>query len=61
MAAPDKDSTDDFFSTPMPGLLVLITSLPFLALFLALIAIFYGCEFGIPPWSTHSVPPPLIY
>jgi hypothetical protein len=61
MTVSDKSSTGDFFSTPMPGILVLVTSLPFLALFVALILIFYGCEFGMPPWSTHSVPPPLIY
>jgi hypothetical protein len=61
MAAPEKHSTGDFFSTPLPGILVLIASLPFLALFVALIPIFYGCEFGMPPWSTHSVPPPLLY
>jgi hypothetical protein len=61
MTATDESSTDDFFSTPMPGILVLVTSLPFLALFVALILIFCGCEFGLPPWSTHSVPAPLIY
>ena len=60
MTAPDTSPTGDFFSTPMPGILVLITSLPFLALFVALISIYCGCEFGMPPWSAHSVPPPLI-
>ena len=61
MTAADKYSTGDFFSTPMAGILVLITILPFLALFVALVSIFFGCEFGAPPWSTHSVPPPLLY
>jgi hypothetical protein len=61
MTAADKYSTGDFFSTSLPGILVLITGLPFLALFVALISIYFGCEFGMPPWSTHSVPPPLLY
>jgi hypothetical protein len=52
---------EDYFSTSMPWTMLVITALPFAALFLWLIAAYFGVEYGTPPWNTHSVPPPRLY
>jgi hypothetical protein len=51
----------DYFSTLMPWAMLVVTALPFAALFLWLIAAYFGVEYGTPPWNTHSVPPPRLY
>jgi hypothetical protein len=45
----------------MPWTMLVVTALPFVALFLWLIAAYLGVEYGTPPWNTHSVPPPRLY
>jgi hypothetical protein len=52
---------DDYFSTMMPWTMLVVTALPFVALFLWLIAAYLGVEYGTPPWNTHSVPPSRLY
>ena len=51
----------DFFSTLVPWALIALMILPFLALFLWLVPMSLGVEYGTPPWNTHSVPPPWLY
>lgn len=58
---PREWSDDDYFSTMMPWAMLVVTALPFAALFLWLIAAYFGVEYGTPPWNTHSVPPPRLY
>jgi len=48
--------TEDFFSSTMPWLLLLVTALPFVVLFASLVLIYSGVEYARPPWNSRSVP-----
>jgi hypothetical protein len=47
---------EDFFSSTMPWLLLLVTALPFVVLFASLVLIYSGVEYARPPWNSRSVP-----
>jgi hypothetical protein len=51
-------AAQDFLSASVPWLMVGVTMLPFVVLSVWLIAMYFGVEYGTPPWNTHSVPPP---
>jgi hypothetical protein len=55
------DEKDDLFSTAMPELLIVFALIPFLALGLALVFLYWGVEHSMPPWNSHSVPPPRMF
>ena len=51
----------DFYSTALPWILLAITLLPFVLLFMWLVAAYFGIEYATPSWNAHSVPPPQLY
>jgi hypothetical protein len=59
---PDSDEPEgDFFSTSIPWLILLVMIIPYVALLIWLVPMYWGVEYGSPPWNTHSVPPPWLY
>ena len=61
MAARHQLKIADFYSTPMPWILIVVTLLPFVALGAWLVMAYYGVEYAALPWNAHSVPPPRLY
>lgn len=56
--SPESSTDGDLFSTAAPELMLGLTLIPFAVLFVALLLIYWGVEYGVPALNAHSVPPP---
>ena len=53
---PSEPTHDDYFSTMMPWAMLIVTALPFVALFLWLVLAYFGVEYGTPTVEHASRP-----
>jgi hypothetical protein len=56
---PERVHESDFFSTPVPKVLIALIMVVLLGLAIWLVIGSWGVEYGTPPSDTYSVPPPV--